>query len=121
MYRHIKKHDLDKYLLVIVGAFVFSFGVNLFTVPMGLFNGGVVGLSQIFRTIIIDKLHVPLPKNIDVSGIIYFLINIPAFIQAFVIQGRGFPRLLNISSNAGNTKTNMIIIATIASKTTIAG
>ncbi len=83
MYRHIKKHDLDKYLLVIVGAFVFSFGVNLFTVPMGLFNGGVVGLSQIFRTIIIDKLHVPLPKNIDVSGIIYFLINIPLLFLAY--------------------------------------
>lgn len=83
MYLHIKKYDIDKYLLVLAGAFIFSLGVNLFTVPMGLYNGGVIGLSQIIRTILIDKLRIPLPSSIDISGIIYFIVNVPLLFLAY--------------------------------------
>ena len=50
----------------------------------------------------------------------YVFINMPASIHALVMNGSGFPKLLNISSNAGNTKTSMTITATIARRTTIA-
>lgn len=86
----IKKYDLNKYVLVLAGAFIFSLGVNVFTVPMGLYNGGVVGVSQIVRTIFIDKLNLSLANNIDVSGIIYFMINLPLLFLAFKEISKNF-------------------------------
>lgn len=90
MHNLLKKYDFDKYALVLIGSFIFALGVNIFTVPIGLYNGGVIGLSQIIRTILIDKLHAPIPANIDISGIIYFIINIPLLFLAYRQISRHF-------------------------------
>ena len=41
-----------KYFLCIAGALVYSFGMNIFIVPMGLYSGGIMGISQILETLI---------------------------------------------------------------------
>jgi uncharacterized membrane-anchored protein YitT (DUF2179 family) len=38
----------------------------------------------------VSGLSLPIPSNIDVSGIIYFLLNIPLFFMGFKIMGKGF-------------------------------
>lgn len=76
------KVDLGKKsLIIIAGAFIFCFGINVFIVPVGLYNGGVVGIAQIIRTLISDSIGVS--KNVDISGIINFIFNIPLLIMAY--------------------------------------
>lgn len=79
---------IKKYAVVIIGAFIFSLGINLFIVPVALYNGGVVGIAQIIRTIINSV--VQLPANMDISGIINFLLNIPLLILAYVSISKKF-------------------------------
>ena len=75
------KVSLKRYGIIILGAFLFCLGINLFMVPVGLYNGGVVGLSQIIRSVLGN--YITLPSNVDISGIINFIINIPLFLLAY--------------------------------------
>lgn len=73
----------------VIGAFIYASGINLFVVPSGFYTGGIMGISQIIRTLLADYLHFA-PGNIDFAGIIYYLINIPIFVLAFTRIGRKF-------------------------------
>lgn len=76
-----KVKKIKQYGIIIIGAFLFCLGVNLFISPLGLYNGGVVGISQIIRTIIVD--YFPSVKNFEIAGIINFIINIPLLLIAY--------------------------------------
>lgn len=73
----------------IFGAFLYAAGINLFVVPAGLYTGGVMGICQVLRTLMVDYLHLPF-QNFDIAGIIYYIINIPIFILAITRMGRLF-------------------------------
>lgn len=75
------KENITKIITVIIGAFIFCFGINIFIVPVGLYNGGVVGISQIIRTVI--GTFIAVPKGMDVSGVINFIFNIPLLLMAY--------------------------------------
>ena len=75
------KEEIKKIVVIIIGALIFCLGVNLFIVPVGLYNGGVVGISQIIRTLIGN--YISIPNNFDISGIINFLLNIPLLFIAY--------------------------------------
>lgn len=76
------KHECLRILGCVVGSAIYAAGVNLFLVPMGLYTGGLMGICQVIRTLLMDYLHLPIP-NIDIAGIIYYAINIPIFLYAF--------------------------------------
>lgn len=73
--------NIKELLMASLGIFIFSFGTNVFIVPNHLYNGGILGLSQLIRTIVVDTFH--LKTSFDISGLLYLLINIPLFILAF--------------------------------------
>ena len=75
-------------LIAVFATFLYALGVNLFIVPMGLYSGGVVGLSQVIRTLLMQ--HLDLPAGVDIAGILYFLINIPVLYLAWRDLGRAF-------------------------------
>jgi len=64
-----------------LGIFVFSLAINLFIVPNNLYSGGTLGMSQLLRTAIVDITHINF--GIDISSIIYYLINIPLLLLAY--------------------------------------
>lgn len=74
--------------IAVCGTFLYAVGVNLFTVPAGVYAGGVVGLSQVIRTLLAQC--VALPESVDIAGILYFLFNVPVLIIAWRELGRGF-------------------------------
>ena len=78
---NIFKWDLKELLKSIIGIFLFSIAINLFIVPNNLYNGGVLGISQLLRTLIVNIFD--LNMNFDISGILNFLINVPLFILAY--------------------------------------
>lgn len=82
--------DARNYGLVVVGNFLFAFGLNLFVVPLGLYSGGVIGFAQIIRTILTQYLGIVVPGGIDIAGILNFLMNLPLFILAYRSISRKF-------------------------------
>ncbi|MBR6033732.1 MAG: YitT family protein [Clostridia bacterium] len=70
-----------KFAKCILGVFLYSLAVNLFVVPNHLYTGGILGLAQILRTIIVSQFNIN--TSIDISSIIYYLINIPLLIIGY--------------------------------------
>ena len=77
--------DLFKALL---GSLLFCVAINFFVVPNNLYTGGILGLSQLIRSICNDIFKID--TSFDYSGIIYYLINIPLFIIAYRNLGKTF-------------------------------
>lgn len=79
----------ERTLGCVVGALLYALGVNLFVVPTGLYNSGIMGICQVIRTLLVDYLRLPV-GNFDIAGMIYYLVNIPIFIIAYTRLGRRF-------------------------------
>lgn len=75
-------------MTVIGGTLIFAIGVNLFIMPLGFYNGGVLGLAQIIRTLL---QHVGMTfGGMDISGVLNFLINLPLLFMAYKVISRRF-------------------------------
>lgn len=72
------------------GSFIFAIGVNIIVTPLGLYNGGFMGIAQLIRTFLLDYLHIQVLNSMDIVGIIYFMINIPLFFLAWNVMGKHF-------------------------------
>lgn len=84
----IFKWDLNEFIKAILGICLFSFAINIFIVPNNLYSGGVLGLSQVLRSIILKIFDIQ--TDIDISGIINFCINVPLFIIAYKHISKSF-------------------------------
>ena len=73
----------------VAGVLLYAIGMNLFIVPVGLYSGGLMGFCQLIRTILTRYFHLSF-AGIDISGVIYYLLNIPLFIIAVRKIGRKF-------------------------------
>lgn len=82
-------YEAERTLGCIFGALLYAVGVNLFLVPVGLYTGGLVGICQVIRTILVEYLNLPV-GNIDIAGIIYYIVNIPIFLVAMKKMGKRF-------------------------------
>ena len=72
----------------ITGALIYALAINLFIVPNSLYNGGILGISQLLRTIIIETFNLEL--TFDFAGIINFLINVPLLFIAYKMVSKTF-------------------------------
>ena len=70
-----------KFSKCILGIFISSLAINLFIVPNNLYTGGILGLSQLIRTMLVSIFKINV--NFDISSIIYYLINVPLFLIAY--------------------------------------
>lgn len=76
-------------LACIVASLMYAVGVNLFVVPAQLYSGGLMGVCQVVRTLLVEYLHMNF-HSFDIAGIIYYIINVPIFVIAFTRMGRKF-------------------------------
>lgn len=72
---------LEDIIKMIIGTFMFCIAINVFVVPNNLYTGGVLGISQLIRSVITSIFKIEL--DFDISGLIYYIINIPLFIVAY--------------------------------------
>lgn len=73
--------ESKKMPVILLGCVIYAFGMNLFLTPLHLYSGGMMGFAQVIRTL---WMNASLPTyNLDISGIIYLLMNIPAMILCF--------------------------------------
>ena len=82
----IFKWNIKEFMLNIIGILIFCIGINLFIEPNHLYTGGILGLSQILNRLANNLLD----KEIYLTGLIYFLINVPLLLIAFKRISRSF-------------------------------
>lgn len=73
----------ESYGLVLLGVFLYCIGVNLFIVPANLYNGGVMGIAQLLRTLLVQLFSFPDSFSLDLSGLIFFVLNLPILFIAY--------------------------------------
>ncbi len=67
---------------------MFALSCNLFIVPFGLYNGGIIGVAQLIRTFLINVLHISV--DFDLTGIANLAINIPLLIISLKVLNKKF-------------------------------
>ena len=82
------KDEVMKYVKVIAGSFLFSLGIYLFITPSALNSGGVVGVAQILN-LVLRPLN-PNPENLDLTGFMNLLLNVPLYILALRSISKSF-------------------------------
>ena len=60
-----KREFWQRNAMAVIGMLIFSAGINLFIVPANLYNGGVLGISQVLRTVLVRYLHVAAGTTAD--------------------------------------------------------
>ena len=89
--------NLKDFCKMLIGSLMFCLAVNVFIVPNNLYTGGLLGIAQLIRSIIIDIFKVK--TSFDFSGILYYLFNIPLFFIAYKnISKTFFTRTLLVTS-----------------------
>lgn len=81
--------ELKRMMWIALGGLCYSFFMNIFIVPVGLYSGGFMGVSQIIRTVLTRTLGLSL-NGFDFAGIINYCFNIPLYILAFRSLGRKY-------------------------------
>ena len=81
----------SRLILAVLGSLIYALGVNLFVTPLGLYTGGLMGICQLLRTLILSALHVSsLP--FDLAGVVFYAINVPLLAIAWRFMGPIFFR-----------------------------
>lgn len=101
---------LHAYTYAAVGGILFSLSVNLFLIPASIYNGGIVGIAQLFRDALIAITGINV--SFDISGILNFFINIPILIFAWTRMSRNFVQLTLVSIIAQTIAISLIPIPT---------
>ena len=73
--------QIKPYVIVVFGSSLFALGVNLLVVPLNLYSSGLLGVSQVLRSIV--NLVISSQSQYDWSGYVYFALNIPLYIMAY--------------------------------------
>ena len=82
------KKEISRTLGILLGVLVYAVGVNIFLRPLRLYSGGFMGFAQLCTTILQEYLHFK-PGNLDLAGIIYYLMNLPFLIMVYrVLKGK---------------------------------
>ena len=74
------------------GSFLFAFGVNVLITPLGLYNGGFMGIAQLLRTFIVQGLHVPGAGGGGSFGLYLLYYEHTAFLHGLPGSGAGLCR-----------------------------
>lgn len=73
----------------LAGCCVFALGLNLFILPLGLYSGGMVGLSQL-AAYLWEQTAFGAAGQINIYGVCYLLLNLPVLALAWTRLGRSF-------------------------------
>ena len=84
------KEKAMEYFYAIAGCLIYSVGFNMLIVPMGLYSGGFMGLSQLINWVLVNLFGIVIPESFNFVGILFFIINVPLFYMAFRILSKAY-------------------------------
>ena len=85
-----KKEEIVQVFYSVIGNLIYCLGFNLLIVHMGLYSGGFMGISQLTGLFLTNVLHIPIPASVNLTGIIYFLLNVPLLYMGYRVLGKEF-------------------------------
>ena len=77
--RAAKKESL-KFPVILLGALIYSIGLNCFLRPLHLYSGGFMGFAQLFQELL-SRAGINF-GGFNVSGVFYYLMNVPGLVMA---------------------------------------
>lgn len=83
----IFRWNIKEMLQAIFAVFIFSLSIKVFIEPNNLYNGGVLGLSQLLNSVLKSTIG---NSYINLTSIFYYAINIPLFLIAFKRISKNF-------------------------------
>ena len=75
MFQKVQQNKWLRLGMGLFGCVLLAAAINLFIVPQGLYSGGLYGLCQVIRTLVVTNIGVKMP--FDLAGVLYLLVNIP--------------------------------------------
>ena len=84
-----KKKEIIKIFRCLLGATLYAASINLFIAPVNLYNGGIMGFSQLIQMFLTNFLNLPF-HHFNLTGIIYYLFNIPILCLSYNKVGKRF-------------------------------
>lgn len=75
---------------VIFGVACFAASYRWFLVPLGLYSGGFTGISQLIKLFLEEVVGIRFHEAMDVTGIIFWCINLPLLVVGYKSIGRKF-------------------------------
>jgi len=79
-----------EYFYAVAGCVIYSIGFNMLIVPMGLYSGGFMGLSQLVNWVLVNIFGIVFPESFNFVGVLFFIINVPLFYMAFRIMSKEY-------------------------------
>ncbi|MCL2362165.1 MAG: YitT family protein [Defluviitaleaceae bacterium] len=79
------------YIGSLMGAFLFVIAINVIIVPHQLYSGTLTGVAQVIESVLTTLTPLTMPQNINLTGIILLLLNIPLLIMVLRVTNRNFP------------------------------
>ena len=99
MVKSAMKSGWGRLSIAVAGALIYALGINLFVAPLGLFTGGLMGLCQLLRSLLLMVLGIEsLP--FELAGVLLYAFNVPLLILAYRSMGKVFFRNTLICSTA---------------------
>ena len=99
MVKSAMKSGWGRLSIAVAGALIYALGINLFVAPLGLFTGGLMGLCQLLRSLILMVMGIEsLP--FELAGVLLYAFNVPLLILAYRSMGKVFFRNTLICSTA---------------------
>lgn len=77
-------------IYTIAGNLIYCVGFNLLIVPMKLYSAGFMGMAQLAELLFRQGLHLPIPAAVNLTGIVYFLLNVPIMYMGYRVLGKEF-------------------------------
>ena len=84
-----KKKEIIKIFRCLLGATLYAASINLFIAPVNLYNGGIMGFSQLIQMFLTNFLNLRF-HHFNLTGIIYYLFNIPILCLSYNKVGKRF-------------------------------
>lgn len=78
--------DLSNYVMCMFGGVLFAVGLNVFVVPINLYMGNVTGIAQVIQSLV----NMVLNAQVNITGWVILLINLPLLYVAYRILSRVF-------------------------------
>lgn len=85
-----KKEKLTEWGYAIGGSFIYAIGFNMLIVPLGLYSGGFMGLTQLLARVFTHGLGIAIPSSFNLVSVLYFIMNLPLFYMGYKIMGKEF-------------------------------
>ena len=89
MYNSTMRTAPGRMLIATLGCVIMSIGINVFTTPLNLYTTGLMGYSQLIRSVLAEDFGIVF-AHIDLAGILYYILSIPVFLITFRSLGRDF-------------------------------